>query len=200
MLPTDLLMFRQNGEQIIPKRLNIDKFHLKLAIDLIECYKKAANERYGELERRLSEMEGDNTDYKIKRGLAYILKSSFSTFEVVSPLEPPMLRERVFAGAAKTVASRDTAKFTLKKVADELTHELDKEVLPEQVSKGLYADLTENKILTAFDAPTTEALLHRYNLSQVQGIFYKASQLIINAHRNTPGEYKILFRYLKLFQ
>ena len=70
MLPTDLLMFRQNGEQIIPKRLNIDKFHLKLAIDLIECYKKAANERYGELERRLSEMEGDNTDYKIKRGLA----------------------------------------------------------------------------------------------------------------------------------
>ena len=200
MLPTDLLMFRQNGEQIIPKRLNIDKFHLKLAIDLIECYKKAANERYGELERRLSEMEGDNTDYKIKRGLAYILKSSFSTFEVVSPLEPPMLRERVFAGAAKTVASRDTAKFTLIKVADELTHELDKEVLPEQVSKGLYADLTENKILTAFDAPTTEALLHRYNLSQVQGIFYKASQLIINAHRNTPGEYKILFRYLKLFQ
>ncbi len=86
MLPTDLLMFRQNGEQIIPKRLNIDKFHLKLAVELIDCYKKAVGERYGELERRLAEMEGDNTDYKIKRGLAYILKSSFSTFEVVSPL------------------------------------------------------------------------------------------------------------------
>lgn len=200
MLPTDLLMFRQNGEQIIPKRLNIDKFHLKLAVELIDCYKKAVGERYGELERRLAEMEGDNTDYKIKRGLAHILKSSFSTFEVVSPLEPPMLRERVFASAAKSVASRDTAKFTLRTVADQLSHELDKEVLPEQVSKGLYADLNENKILTAFDAPTPEALLHRYNLSQVQGIFYKASQLIINAHRNTPGEYKILFRYLKLFQ
>ncbi|MEO0685724.1 MAG: DUF790 family protein [Cyanobacteria bacterium J06649_11] len=200
MLPTDLLMYRQNGEQIIPKRLNIDKFHLKLAVELIDCYKKAVGETQGELERRLAEMEGDNTDYKIKRGLAYILKSSFSTFEVVSPLEPPMLRERVFANAAKSVPSRDTAKFTLKKVADELSHELDKEVLPEQVIKGLYADLTENKILTAFDAPTQDALLHRYNLSQVQGIFYKASQLVINAHRNTPGEYKILFRYLKLFQ
>ncbi len=200
MLPTDLLMFRQNGEQIIPKRLKIDKIHLKLAVELIDCYKKAAGETQGELERRLAEMEGEDTDYKIKRGLAYILKSSFSTFEVISPLEPPMLRERVFASAAKSVASRDTAKFTLRKVADELSHELDKEVLPEQVSKGLYADLTENKILTAFDAPTPEALLHRYNLSQVQGIFYKASKLIINAHRNTPGEYKILFRYLKLFQ
>lgn len=200
MLPSDLLMFRQNGEQIIPKRLSIDKFHLKSAVDLIDCYQKAVGETQGELERQLAEMEGDNTDYKIKRGLAYILKSSFSTFEIVSPLEPPMLRERVFASAAKSVNSRDTAKFTLRKIADELSHELDKEVLPEQVSKGLYADLNENKILTTFDAPTPEALLHRYNLSQVQGIFYKASQLIINAHRNTPGEYKILFRYLKLFQ
>jgi predicted nuclease of restriction endonuclease-like RecB superfamily len=34
----------------------------------------------------------------------------------------------------------------------------------------------------------------------VQGVFYKASQLIINAHRNVPGQYKLLFRYLKLFQ
>jgi uncharacterized protein len=33
----------------------------------------------------------------------------------------------------------------------------------------------------------------------VQGIFYKASQIRINAHRNDPGEYKLLFRYLKLF-
>ena len=68
-----------------------------------------------------------------------------------------MLRERVFASAAKTVSSRDTAKFTLRKVADQLSHELDKEVLPEQVSKGLYADLTENKILTVFDAPTSRS-------------------------------------------
>ena len=45
MLPTDLLMFRQNGEQIIPKRLNIDKFHLKLAVELIDCYNKAVGER-----------------------------------------------------------------------------------------------------------------------------------------------------------
>jgi len=42
-------------------------------------------------------------------------------------------------------------------------------------------------------------LLHRYNLSQVQGVFYRASHILINAHRNDPGEYKLLFRYLKLF-
>ncbi|EDZ94903.1 protein of unknown function DUF790 [Limnospira maxima CS-328] len=37
-------------------------------------------------------------------------------------------------------------------------------------------------------------------MSQVQGIFYRASEIKINAYRNDPGEYKLLFRYLKLFQ
>ncbi|MDZ8026882.1 MAG: DUF790 family protein [Nostoc sp. DedQUE01] len=200
MLPTDLLMHRQNGEEIIPKRLKIDRQTSDLAIELINYFQSAVGKTQGVLERQLTDFEGDSTDYRVKRGLAYILKSSFCTFEVVSPLEPQMLRERVFSLAAKSVSSRESTQVTLGKVADELTQELEREVLPEQVRNGLYADLSENKILTVFDAPTAPDLLNRYNLSQVQGVFYKASQLVLNAHRNVPGEYKLLFRYLKLFQ
>ncbi|MEA5622902.1 DUF790 family protein [Nostoc sp. UHCC 0251] len=200
MLPTDLLMHRQNGEEIIPKRLKIDQKTSELAIELINYFKSAVGKTQGMLERQLTDFEGDSTDYRVKRGLAYILKSSFCTFEVVSPLEPQMLRERVFYLAAKSVSSRESTQITLSKIADELTKELEREVLLEQVRNGLYADLSENKILTAFDAPTAPDLINRYNLSQVQGVFYKASQLVLNAHRNVPGEYKLLFRYLKLFQ
>ncbi|MBD6614383.1 DUF790 family protein [Komarekiella sp. 'clone 1'] len=200
MLPTDLLMHRQNGEEIIPKRLKIDQKTSELAIELINYFQAAVGKTQGVLERQLADFEGDTTDYRVKRGLAYILKSSFCTFEVVSPLEPQMLRERVFSLSAKSVSSRESTQVTLSKIADELTQELEREVLLEQVRNGLYADLNENKILTAFDAPTPPDLLNRYNLSQVQGVFYKASQLVLNAHRNVPGEYKLLFRYLKLFQ
>ncbi|WP_088242983.1 DUF790 family protein [Calothrix rhizosoleniae] len=200
MLPTDLLIHRQNGEQINPKRVKIDSQHLQIATELITCFQEAVGNSQGLLERQLLDLEGDTPDYKFKRGLAYILKASFSTFEVVSPLEPAMLRERVFTLAAKSSPSQAETQITLTKIADDLTHELEREVLPSQVSDGLYADLAENKILTIFEPPTPPDLLHRYNLSQVQGIFYKASQLIINAHRNVPGEYKLLFRYLKLFQ
>ncbi|MDF5710797.1 MAG: DUF790 family protein [Nostoc sp. S4] len=200
MLPTELLMHRQNGEEIVPKRLKIDNQTSKLAIELINYFQSAVGKSQGVLERQLTDFEGDSTDYRLKRGLAYILKSSFCTFEVVSPLEPQMLRERVFSLAAKSVSSRESTQVTLGKVADELTQELEREVLPEQVRNGLYADLAENKILTVFDAPIAADLLNRYNLSQVQGVFYKASQLVLNAHRNVPGEYKLLFRYLKLFQ
>ncbi len=193
-------MHRQNGEEIIPKRLKIDQKTSELAIELINYFQSAVGKTQGVLERQLTDFEGDSTDYRVKRGLAYILKSSFCTFEVISPLEPQMLRERVFSLAAKSVSSRESTQVTLSKIADELTQELEREVLLEQVRNGLYADLSENKILTVFDAPTAPDVLNRYNLSQVQGVFYKASQLVLNAHRNVPGEYKLLFRYLKLFQ
>ncbi|MBV8883098.1 MAG: DUF790 family protein [Chroococcidiopsidaceae cyanobacterium CP_BM_RX_35] len=200
MLPTDLLMHRQNGETIVPKRLRLDRKNLDVAIELIACFQAAQGGTQGELDRKLQELEGDSPDYRSQRGLAHILRSSCCEFEVVSPLEPQLLRERVFALSAQSVPSSLHSTATLSTLALSLSHELEREVLPEQIRMGLYADLAENRILTQFDAPTPEELLHRYNLSQVQGVFYRASQLTLNAHRNVPGEYKLLFRYLKLFQ
>lgn len=200
MLPTELLIHRFNGEEIAPKRLEFDAKVLAIAEDVITLFQEARNGTRGELNRQLQELEGEETDYRVKRGLAHLLNSSFSTFETVSPLDPPMLRERVFALSAQSVPSAQATQMTIEKIANDLGQELDREVLPEQVKAGLYADLPENQILTSFEAPTSEALLHRYNLSQVQGVFYRASHLVINAHRNDPGQYKLLFRYMKLFQ
>lgn len=200
MLPTELLIHRFNGEEIAPKRLEFDAKVLAIAEDVITLFQEARNGTRGELNRQLQELEGEETDYRVKRGLAHLLNSSFSTFETVSPLDPPMLRERVFALSAQSVPSAQATQMTIEKIANDLGQELDREVLPEQVKAGLYADLPENQILTSFEAPTPDALLHRYNLSQVQGVFYRASHLVINAHRNDPGQYKLLFRYMKLFQ
>lgn len=200
MLPTDLLMHRQNGEEIVPKRLPVNARNLEIASTLIAIFQQAQGKTQGELDRQLLELEGDNTDYRIKRGLAHLLRAeTFSKFEIVSPLDPQQLRQRVFALSSRAVSLPQTAAQTLSQLAESLSQELGHEVLPDQIRAGIYADLTENRILTQFDAPTPEALLHRYNLSQVQGIFYKASQIRIQAHRNDPGEYKLLFRYLKLF-
>ena len=200
MLPTDLLSLRTNGETIMPKNLAINPKNLKTAEQIITCFQEAVGCCQGELNRQLLELEGDNTDYRIKRGLAHLLRSGFCKFEVISPLEPQELRYRVFTLAAATVPSRQATELTLEKLASQLSQEQEKEIIPSQIQAALYADLEESKILTEFEAPTPEALLNRYNLSQVQGIFYKATHIVIHAHRNDPGEYKLLFRYLKLFQ
>jgi uncharacterized protein len=84
-------------------------------------------------------------------------------------------------------------------VADSLARELARDISPEQVRAWLYADLPEAHVLTSFEAPTPEGLLERYNLAQAQGVLYRASRVVITAHRNDPGEYKLLFRYVKLF-
>ncbi len=200
MLPSDLLMHRLNGETVIPKRLKLDDQHQAIATELIAIFESCKGQPQSELDRQLQELEGDTPDYRVKRGLAHILKSSFSAFEIISPLEPQELRRRVFELSAQVIPSQQATSETLEKLADKLTQELSREVLPSQIIQGLYADLMENRILTQFDTPTTEDLIHRYNLSQVQGIFYRASHMTLNVHRNDPGEYKLLFRYLKLFQ
>ncbi|WP_271252569.1 DUF790 family protein [Pseudanabaena sp. Chao 1811] len=200
MLPSDLLMHRMNGETVIPKRLKLDDQHQAIATELIAIFESCKGQPQSELDRQLQELEGDTPDYRVKRGLAHILKSSFSTFEIISPLEPQELRRRVFELSAQVIPSQQATSEMLAKLADKLTQELNREVLPSQITQGLYADLMENRILTQFDTPTTEDLIHRYNLSQVQGIFYRASHMTLNVHRNDPGEYKLLFRYLKLFQ
>lgn len=192
-------MHRVSGEAIIPKRLKIDENNLSIATEIITCFEEARGCTQGELNRQLQELEGDTPDYRLKRGLAHLLKS-MCEFEIVSPLEPQLLRERVFALSAQSIPSSYQSSQTLHTLALQMSQELEQEVLAEQIRSGLYADLAENRIMTQFDVPTPENLLHRYNLSQVQGVFYRASHLTLNAHRNVPGEYKLLFRYLKLFQ
>jgi uncharacterized protein len=200
MLPSDLLIHRYSGEEVLPKRLKISAENLETAKDLIALFQGSVSTPRSELNRQLQELEGEETDYRIKRGLAHLLfGDAFTTFETVSPLEPSVLRDRVFALSATAAATAAATTATLEKLAVTLTHELNREVLPVHIQTGLYADLADNQILTSFQPPTPEALLHRYSLSQVQGVFYRASHITINAHRNDPGEYKLLFRYLKLF-
>ncbi len=200
MLPTDLLLYRYAGEALIPKKLPLNENFIHLATEQINCFQEHLGKTQGELNGKLLELEGDSTDFKVKRGLAHLLRNSFSNFEVISPLEPVLLRKKVFTQASQNTPIPDNRNATLDHIASLLSEELKREVLPDEIIKGLYADLQENRILTEIDPPTPEILIHRYNLSQVQGIFYRASHIIINAHRNDPGEYKLLFKYLKLFQ
>ena len=183
----------------MPKRLPVKADTLALAAELIALFRAAQGRTRGELEAELQVLEGDQTDYRLKRGLAHLLATDFSTFEVGSPLAPAELRRRVFAMSAPSVPNPQQSAATLTVVADALTRELGRDIAPEHVRAWLYADLPEAHVLTSFEAPTPESLLARYNLAQAQGVLYRASHVVITAHRNDPGEYKLLFRYLKLF-
>ncbi|MGB3136429.1 MAG: DUF790 family protein, partial [Nodosilinea sp.] len=199
-LPSDLLIYRFQGEGIQPKRLALDRANRAIAADLIHLFQQQTGNTQGDLNRQLQDLEGEDTNYRVKRGLAHVLRNSFATFDVVSPLEPIELRRRVFAAAAQGMPSTAGASETLAALSQQLSEELALEVTVADLRQGLYADRQDNHILTEFEAPTPDALIHRYNLSQTQGVFYKASDLVMHLYRNDPGEYKLMFRYLKLFR
>jgi predicted nuclease of restriction endonuclease-like RecB superfamily len=188
-----------HGEAVVPRRLPITADTLALASALIALFHVALGRTRGEIEAELQVLEGDQTDYRVKRGLAHLLAHDFSTFEVGSPLAPAALRQRVFTVSAQAVPSPRQSLAALTAVAGALSRELGRDIGPEQVRAWLYADLPEAHVLTSFETPTPEGLLERYNLAQAQGVLYRASHAVITAYRNDPGEYKLLFRYLKLF-
>ena len=201
MLPSELLISRRRGGGLVPHRLALDDDSRALAADLIALFTVAVGQRRHELEETLAAFEGEDVAFKVKRGLAHILQNDFSTFETVSPVEPAELRRRVFAlgAAAEEPPSRARRAALLQRAADGLAREKGQLVAPGDLHAGLFADLPARQVMTAFEPPTPDALVHRFNLAQAQGVFYRAHELVVTAHRNTPARYKQLFRYVKLF-
>jgi predicted nuclease of restriction endonuclease-like RecB superfamily len=183
----------------MPKRLRLTAGDRALAAELIALFHAAQGTTRGEIEGQLRALEGDGTDYRVQRGLAHLLERAFSTFEQCSPVDPATLRRRIFALSAPSIPGPQRSMDALTAVAEALGRELGRDIDPEQVRAWLYADLPEQQVLTGFDEPTPEVLLERYNVAQAQGALYRASHVVLTAHRNDPGEYKLLFRYVKLF-
>ncbi len=199
MLPSDLLISRRRQGALVPHRLALAADTRALAAELMTLFTEAVGRRRAALDETLAAFEGEDTAFKVKRGLAHLLENDFSTFETVAPLDPPGLRRRVFALGASAAPTRARRADLLRRAADALALEKGGLVTAPEIAAGLFADLPGNQVLTAFDPPAPDALIHRYNLAQAQGVFYRAHDLLITAHRNEPARYKQLFRYVKLF-
>lgn len=198
MLPTEYLINTLRGGQVQPHALELQTKNLDLARGIIELFNAYQGRSRGDLDQALEADIGENTDYRIRRGLAHLLYSERCEFTMRSILEPALARERVFAASAKVRPRSSEAVQVLERVAQDFTAEMGKPITTAHLQQSLYADLREAQIID-FTAPIPEWLLERYNLAQAQGVLYRASLLTINAHRNNPGQYKLLFKYLKLF-
>ena len=198
MLPGELLLGNVKAGVATAFQLEQSAEFLEMAAEYIAMFTDFNGLSRGDLDEALLELEGDCTDFKVRRGSTHLLYGDRTTFETRSPVDPSELRSRVFALAATRSPSRSSTHVILEGTALELSAELGVPVAAAQLEGWLYADLKVNQII-AFDPPSPAWLLNRFNLAQVQGLLYKASELVLTAHRNDPGEYKLLFKYLKLF-
>ena len=69
-----------------------------------------------------------------------------------------------------------------------------------QVEEALYADLKGAERLRACGALSTEQLLERYELGQVQAVFLRAVEVVVDVRCSSPLGYRQLFNKLKFRQ
>ena len=202
MLTLDLLRYRIQEDEVCPRYVNPQSRRYRaIARDLIAIYAAHLNKTKGSLASALADYEAADTNYHVTRGLAKLLEDQ-SEFTIQSPVEPEILREKIFTYASKrhpVVTKRDklhrnTRLKALAKIADEL------QVSPDEVMDGMYADLDENRPLTGFEPPTAEWLLDRYNVALAQAMLYRASEMTIRIYRNIPTKYRLVFQFIKFFR
>ena len=202
MLTLDLLRYRIKEAEVCPRYVNpTSSKYRAIARALIEIYTAHLNKAKGALASALADYEAADTSYQVTRGFAKLLEDR-SEFTIQSPIEPEVLREKIFAYGSKghpVVTKRDrlhrhTRPKVLAKIADELN------VSAEAVMEGMYADLEENRRLTAFDPPTVEWLLDRYNVALAQAMLYRATEMTIRIYRNIPTKYRLVFQFIKFFK
>ncbi|MDX2004814.1 MAG: DUF790 family protein [Meiothermus sp.] len=192
MLPADLLEYTLRSGRAFPRFAPPHKA-LPWAEGVLRVIEEHKGKTRGELEEALRALEGDSPDYTLVRGLAHLALAE-ATLEVQSPLEPEFLRSKVFALAAQGGHGEREALAVLREVGNQYALEA------ETVRASLYADLKENHILTKLPDLSPAGLLERHDLAQAQGLLYYATEMVLQAHRNTSAQYKRLFRYLKYYR
>ncbi|MCS6925738.1 MAG: DUF790 family protein [Candidatus Binatia bacterium] len=203
MLTADLLVTRSEGPYVYPRYIKVDapRF-LHLAEELIALFTQHEGKTRRELTAALHQYAQDNTDYRIRRGLAKLLSDECCEFTPRSVAPPAEVRRRVFALARENhpvVLHPDLIHPVTK---DEVFQAVAREYRtdPEQIAWALYADLSEHHILTRFDAPTPQWLLQRYNVALAQALLYRCVHMKLSVFRNIPSRYKQLFKFIKFYQ
>jgi len=158
VLTANLARSSTTDETITPLFINPnEELYRQTARELIQLFEAHLGERKVDLEDAIDELTVADTDYKIVQGLAKLLTDECE-FEVVAPLDPHEIRQRLFEKAnerypivRQPTLGEDTQKLEVySSVADELGISL------EECYRGMYADLEANKRLVQIGTRTAE--------------------------------------------
>ncbi len=207
MLTASLIRVRVQGKDIRPSFVDpSDERQLDRAAELVEVFDRAEAEGWSraEVEAACKEVEGDDRDHKLVKGLAKVLLDKCD-FETTCPVDPQALRMAAFLRAAEvgplsrraSATGRPTAADVLREVAA-ASGPLDDDARPD---RWIYADLKDEQRLSRRGGPRdAQALLHRYNVALVQAVLLRASELTVRIAAPDPKRVRQLFRHLKFHQ
>lgn len=205
MLTGDLLRFVRRKGVIEPRLVEpTDEALLEMAQGLIDLVGGSVGRRRGEIEERLTEAAGIGAEgpgspsAKVTQGLAKLLLDRCE-FSAPQAAEPRALRQMLFDESARAwrTESLDNLTQWRERAIAKAAQAFD--LSADEVEAGMYGDLAENQRLTAFRRLTSEGLLYRYNVAQVQGLLLRAEGLELYTPPAPPKRMRQWLRYLQFF-
>ncbi|NQU63089.1 MAG: DUF790 family protein [SAR324 cluster bacterium] len=200
MLSKQLLITTFRDGKARPFFLEVNPKHLELATALVHLFQDSLNRRRFEIEERIKTFNIEKVNPKVVQGLADLLYKR-SSFDDLGGTDVVENRQQIFYAAAHYW------KNTAKEKTDFLQHRKNILKIAKVVSPGetveeyqLFGDILANQTLKGFEAIQPEKLIHRFNISQVQGLFLNSRSLELRIHRRTNSAFKQLMQMMKFFR
>jgi len=141
---------------------------------LIDVYRDHVEKKRGALDEVVGDCEYLGYNFKLVRGLSYVLDSC-SVFQSSSEVPPLEARRQVFRLAAKrAVVSNDDRLEVMREVASR------NGVTIQELDDSLYSDLEAEQYLVEFKAPTSEALLFYYNYAHTVALLAYSTRIEVS--------------------
>ena len=205
MLTKDLLCFRTKSGKIQPKFIDTTapKF-LKIAFELTELFSGSVGEERGTLENRSKQvLERFTLGITVGRGLEKLLLDR-TEFDTESKDELLELREKVFRNSSALMRKHEysglynsacSEKDILESYRKTLAGSIG--ITSENLSDQLYSDLPPFQKVIKFRKITGEALLHRYNCAQVQGLLLRSEKIKLKLPESSTASLRQLLKYVR---
>jgi len=197
MLTADLVSARRRGDELVLSRLRGQQRAraVELAAALLDAARASVGSTRDELTELWRRIDTLARERRLVEGLTKLLEDACE-FEADASLDPPALRQEVFARASETHRSlRDGETFDREQVLAEVAAARGLE--PRQIEQALYADLRGAHLLAAVAPLEAEQLVGRYEQAQTQAVLLRAVEVTAVVECRTPAAYRTLFHQLK---
>ncbi|WP_435317698.1 DUF790 family protein [Haloarchaeobius sp. TZWSO28] len=174
MLTKDLLRVSRAGGGYQPRFVGDGAE--AVAARVLGVFQGHVGETYGDLQDALTDLEGDEADFKLVRGFAKLVERE-ATVETSAPIPPERARRAAFTAAEEVGVVTDSERETaMTQAASSLG------TSPDAVAESLYADLPDEQLVTAVDARWTPTeLVAQYNLSLAQTALFDATTVRVRS-------------------
>ena len=204
MLRGEHVMARLSRGRVVSHKLSPeDERAKKVSEALVTLYADHMGKPRARLESELALVEeelGPHLDprrgFKVVRGLAKLLDER-ATWASPTPYDPYTIRTRLFELAA-ALPELPSATGTLLEGSsrEDLLVRVSGETGVEDPATLMYSDRQGAQLLAEFEKPSSEALISRYNVAQIQGVLYSAKALTIDLGEDADA--RLVFHYVKL--